>query len=69
MYGDDGLAAIEVKRSRTVTSRDLSGLRTFMEDYPATQAVMLYGGDKHLHIDGIRVMPILHALTHLHELL
>ncbi len=69
VYGDDGLVAIEVKRSRTVTPTDLSGLRTFMEDYPATKAVLLYGGDKHLNIDGIRVVPILHALTHLHELL
>lgn len=68
-YGDDGLVAIEIKRSRTVTSKDLSGLKTFMEDYPAAHAMLLYGGDKQLHIDGIRAIPILHALTHLHELL
>jgi len=69
LYGDDGLVAIEVKRSQTVTPKDVSGLRTFMEDYPATKAVLLYGGDKHLDINGIRVVPILHALTHLDKLL
>jgi predicted AAA+ superfamily ATPase len=69
LYGEDGLVSIEVKRSRTVTSRDLSGLRTFREDYPSTQSILLYGGDKHLQIDGIRVLPIEYALTHLDELL
>jgi len=69
LYGEDGLVSIEVKRSRTVTSRDLSGLRTFREDYPSTQSILLYGGDKHLQIDGVRVLPIEYALTHLDELL
>ena len=69
LYGEDGLVSIEVKRSRTVTPKDLSALKTFREDYPSTQSIFLYGGDKHLQIDGVRVLPIDYALTHLNELL
>ncbi len=69
LYGDDGLVAIEVKRSQTVTLKDLAGLKTFRQDYPSTEAIFLYGGDQELLIDGVRVLPIEQALSGLNELL
>jgi uncharacterized protein len=69
LYGDDGFVSIEVKRSRTVTPKDLSGLKTFRADYPSAKSVLLYGGDQDLQIDGVRVLPFGKALTSLDELL
>lgn len=69
LYGEDGLVSIEVKRSRTVTVKDLSSLKAFKEDYPLAKSILLYGGSEHLQIGPIQVLPIAYALTHLGELL
>ena len=39
-YGGDGLFAIEVKRSCTVRSGDLRGLRQFKSDYPMARRML-----------------------------
>jgi len=69
LYGDHGLIAIEVKRSRTVTAKDISSLKSFREDYPSADLVLLYGGTERLQMGPVRVVPIDHALCHLDELL
>jgi uncharacterized protein len=65
LYGDDGLVAIEVKRKKTVSRKDFAGLKAFKEDYPAAKCYMLYGGDKQLNSEGVPVVPLPYALTHL----
>ncbi|MYA07026.1 MAG: ATP-binding protein [Holophagales bacterium] len=57
VYGEEGLWAFEVQNSGSVRSRDLRGLRAFLEDYPAAQARLLYRGDERLEIQGIRCEP------------
>ena len=69
LYGDAGLIALEVKRSRSVTGRDVSSLKAFKEDYPSVNAVLLYGGVEPLHAGSIRVLPIAYALSHMDNLL
>ena len=62
-YGGDGLFAIEVKRSRTVRSGDLRGLRQFKSDYPMARCTLLFGGDRREYRDGIDLLPVADALT------
>ena len=62
-YGGDGLFAIKVKRSRRVRRADLQGLTQFRADYPMARCVLLFGGDRHEHRDGIDLLPAAEALS------
>jgi len=57
VYGDGGLWAVEVKNKNNIHSKDLKGLRTFMEDYPGARAFLLYRGEDKLRIKGIPCLP------------
>lgn len=57
-YGENGFYALEVKRTRQVSSKHLSGLKSFREDYPQVTPYLLYGGDDVLEVDGIKVIPV-----------
>ena len=57
VYGERGLFAFEIKRSRTVGRADLNGLKAFSRDYPIAQCYLLYGGNYEEHHDDIRVLP------------
>ena len=41
IYGPDIFLAIEVKHARTIRPQDLRGLKSFSEDYPECQRVLL----------------------------
>jgi predicted AAA+ superfamily ATPase len=56
LYGRRGLVALDVQRSRRVRREDLRGLLAFREDYPMAEAILLYGGEEKLEIEGIRVI-------------
>lgn len=58
LYGERGLVAIEVKRSDRLRSGDLSGLRTFLADYPMARAMIVYGGDRRFTEDRIEHVPV-----------
>lgn len=53
VYGEDAFLAIEVKRSRTVSSKDVRPLLAFREDYPQAKACLLYGGRERLKVNGV----------------
>jgi predicted AAA+ superfamily ATPase len=57
IYGEDTFLAIEVKRSRTVSSKDLRALLAFREDYPQAKACLLYGGKERLKVSGVLCLP------------
>ena len=57
VYGPRGVWAIEVKRSGSVASRDLRGLRAFLEDYPDARTRLLYLGDETLRIGEVSCLP------------
>ena len=62
-YGGDGLFAIEVKRTRTIRRADLHGLKQFRTDYPMARCVLLFGGDRREHRDGVELLPLAEALA------
>ncbi len=62
-YGGDGLIAIEVKRTRTIRRADLHALKQFRTDYPMARCVLLFGGDRREHRDGIELLPLTEALA------
>jgi predicted AAA+ superfamily ATPase len=62
LYSETVFTAIEVKRKRTITRRDLNGIRAFLSDYPQASGLLLYGGDHEQVIDGVRILPLRSAL-------
>jgi predicted AAA+ superfamily ATPase len=69
LYGERGLVAIEVKRASRWRDDDLASLRAFCADYPVARAFLFYGGTRAYEVDGIRILPLAHALRELPELL
>jgi predicted AAA+ superfamily ATPase len=57
VYGPDVFAAVEVKRTANVHTRDLRALRAFREDFPEAAVCLLYLGKDRLEIDGIACIP------------
>lgn len=69
LYGPRGLIAIEVKRSRNISKKELSGLQAFGVDYPEAKLLMLYGGSQRQYFKEIEAIPFQEALQTLPELL
>lgn len=69
LYGERGIKAIEVKRSRRVTPKHLKGLKAFLSDYPVAKAYLVYGGDEELFFDDIQAVPVEKFLRRLPEIL
>ena len=57
VYGEDTFLAIEVKRTRAVSRRDVRPLLAFQEDYPLAKACLLYGGKERLNVNGVLCLP------------
>ena len=68
-YGEKGLLAFEIKRKRSVSSKDLSGLKAFSQDYPIAKLYFLYGGDHEEYHDRICAIPFEKALLKLLSIL
>jgi predicted AAA+ superfamily ATPase len=69
LYGERGLIAIEVKRSRGLRGSDLRGLRAFKRDFPEARTFLLCGEPRASQVDGIEVLPISEGLRRLRTLL
>ena len=57
VYGDKEFTAIEVKSSRTVSSKDVRSLQSFIADYPQARACLVYAGPERLELNGITCLP------------
>jgi len=68
-YGERGLLAFEIKRSKTILPKDLKNLKLFQSDYEMAHLFMLYGGEHEEYYDNIRVLPFTKALFQLKEIL
>ncbi|MDP2861112.1 MAG: DUF4143 domain-containing protein, partial [bacterium] len=68
-YGPKGLVAFEVKSKRNIFKKDLTGLKTFLGDYPMAKGIMVYGGDHKMYDRGIEIWPAAEALKSLPEIL
>ena len=56
-YGPDIFLAIEVKHARTIRPQDLRVLKSFSEDYPKRQLVLLYRGTESLKKGDFQCLP------------
>ncbi len=66
LYGKNTFYAIEVKNSNRVHKKMLKGLRSFKEDYPEAQLLLLYRGKEKLQINDVLCLPcedFLHEIT------
>ena len=57
VYGETGFWAIEVKNSAQVDRKELRSLKSFRDDYPEAEALLLYRGSERLRIDDIWCLP------------
>jgi uncharacterized protein len=57
IYGKDTFYAIEVKNSRKISPRMLTGLLAFKEDYSKAQTCLVYRGKERLKIKGVLCLP------------
>jgi predicted AAA+ superfamily ATPase len=68
-YGERGLLAFEIKRKRTISSKDLTGLKSFGEDYDMAKLYMVYGGDHEEYHGNIIAIPFEKALFQMKTIL
>lgn len=68
-YGKRGIKAFEIKSKKDIFPSDLTGLKTFLADYPMAKGYVLYGGNLKRHKQGIEIWPISEALKSLPEIL
>ena len=69
LYGEKGILAFEVKRTGKVIGPMLSGLKSFLRDYPMANAYFIYGGERRMREGDIEILPINDALKKLAAIL
>lgn len=65
VYGDFGLQAFEVKNTLRVESKHLRALKTFHQDYPESETVLLYRGEQRLRFGPTWCVPVEEFLRNL----
>jgi predicted AAA+ superfamily ATPase len=65
LYGKDCFMAIEVKNGDAVSRNDLSGLKSFKEDYPEAKLFFLYRGHRTLIQEEINCVPVQEFLVNI----
>ncbi|MCX6704753.1 MAG: ATP-binding protein [Candidatus Woesebacteria bacterium] len=68
-YGSRGLKAFEIKSKKNISRSDLTGLATFLKDYPMTKCYLIYGGSERRYFGNIEVIPFVEALKDLPNIL
>ncbi|MDQ7823343.1 MAG: AAA family ATPase [Candidatus Eremiobacteraeota bacterium] len=58
LYGTRGFFAFEVKRTGKVTDRMLSGLKSFLKEYPQAKGYFVYGGTRRFYQDSVEIIPM-----------
>lgn len=69
VYGERGLFAFEIKRSRQLHRSALRGLKAFHDDYPIADCYLLYGGEHEEFHGNLHVMPFSQGLDQLLSIL
>ncbi len=69
LYGEKGIRAFEIKRTRKLNSAMLKGLKAFLKDYPSAKAYFIYGGDRQEREGDIEILPMASSLKNLSSLL
>lgn len=69
VYGEKGLKAFEIKSKKTISRSDLTGLTTFLKDYPMAKCYLIYGGNERRYLRNIEVIPFMECLKDLPKIL
>ena len=69
LYGDRGIRVFEIKRTDKVSKPRLSGLISFLKDYPMAKAYFIYGGKRYMRQEAIEIIPMGDALKKLPDIL
>ncbi len=69
VYGEGGLFAFEIKRKKTLSRTDFTGLKAFASDYKIARCYLLYGGEQEEYQDQIQVLPFQKGLERLLSIL
>ena len=69
LYGPQGLLAFEIKRTKTVSSKALRGLKAFGEEYPEAKLYLIFGGNHREYHGAITAIPMEEALVNLPQIL
>ena len=69
LYGPRGFHAFEIKRSATITSKSLKGLKTFSDEYPEAKLHIIFLGKQKEYHSNVSAIPFIDALKELPELL
>lgn len=69
LYGPKGFHAIEIKRSSSLSGKDLTALHAFKKDYPEAKTWIVYGGNRRQYLEEIAAIPLEEFLKSLPEIL
>jgi predicted AAA+ superfamily ATPase len=69
LYGEKGFFAFEIKRSATIRTDDLKGLKAFSKDYPEASCFLIFTGREKESRGDVTLLPIETFLRELAELL
>lgn len=69
LYGERGFVGFEIKRKANLDRKDFKGMRAFLGDYPEARGVVLYGGTRAYHDNGIDMLPFEQGLRKLDTML
>lgn len=69
LYGPKGFFAIEIKRKSNISTKDLSGLKSFSRDYPEAKLLLFCFTQRKEYRGNITITPIQQALDDLLDLL
>lgn len=58
IYGEDLFEAIEVKNTKKISREDLSGLNSFLDDYPQAKAILVFRGENTEQHGKITCVPV-----------
>ena len=57
VYGESVFCAVEVKNSRTVSRKDVRGLKAFRKDYPESKPLILFRGQEPIVVEDVLCLP------------
>lgn len=69
IYGQHGFYAFEMKRSGTITSKSLKGLKAFGQEYPEAKLYIVFLGKQKEYHGNITAIPLVEALQELPKLI
>ncbi len=69
LYGERGIRVFEIKQTGKFSASMLSGLKSFLRDYPMAKAYFIYGGKRRMSDNNIEIISVHEALKSLGEIL